>query len=73
MTKAAIPCFAHGTPVARLYSIRLQTQTVDKRGSDLDFTIMHGILQGLAQCAPLRGYEMNTQQTWSVTLLPPVA
>ena len=30
---------------------------------------MHGIFQKLAQCAPLIGYEENTQQIWSVTLL----
>ena len=70
MTNAVLPpSFAPGTPSAR-FSIRLHT---DSRDSDLNDIIMHGISQKLAQCAPLSGYEENTQQACSVTLLAPDA
>ena len=49
------------------------THTVGMRGSDLDDSIMHYIFHELVQCAPLSGYEENTQQIWSVTLLAPDA
>ena len=75
MTKAAIPpCFAPETPSARLSTIRQHTDSRSgKLGSKLYYYIMHGIFQKLVQCAPLIGYEENTQQTWPVTLLAPDA
>ena len=75
MTKAAIPpCFAPGTTSARLSTIRQHTDSRSGRlGFRLYYYIMHCILQKLAQCSPLSGYEENTQRTWSVTLLSPDA
>ena len=57
MTKAATPCFTPRTPSATLSTIRIFTdrQLVGLRASDLD-TIMHGVADKLAQCAPLSGY-----------------
>ena len=43
MTKAATPCFTPRISSASLTTIRLYTQTVGLRASDLD-TIMHGIV-----------------------------
>ena len=40
MTKAATPCFTPRIPSASLFTIRLYTQTVGRRASDLD-DIMH--------------------------------
>ena len=76
MTKAVIPpCFAPGTTHVSPRSNN--TQTVDLGGSDQDdsiiYLVMHCILQRLAQCASLSGYEEDTQRTWSVTLLAPDA
>ena len=44
MTKGATPCFTHRIPSASLSTIRLYTQTVGLRASDLD-TIMHGVAE----------------------------
>ena len=44
MTKAAAPCFTPRIPSASLCTIRLYTQTVGLRASDLD-TIMHGVAE----------------------------
>ena len=44
MTKAATPCFTPRIPLARVSTIRLYTQTVGLRASDLD-TVMHGVAE----------------------------
>ena len=44
MTKAATPCFTPGIPSASLPTIRLYTQAVGLRASDLD-SIMHGVIE----------------------------
>ena len=44
MKRAATPCFTPTIPPASLSMIRLYTQTVGLRASDLD-TIMHGVAE----------------------------
>ena len=51
MPKAATPCFTPRIPSASLSTIRICTQTVGLRASDLD-TIMHGVAEAVAQYAP---------------------
>ena len=50
MTKAATPCFTPRIPSASLFTIRLYTQIVGLRASDLD-TIMHGVAEAGSVCA----------------------
>ena len=74
MTKGVIPPYFAPATSARPFTIRQPTDSRSERlGSRLYYYIMHYILQKVAQCASLSGYEENIQRTRSVTLLAPDA